>query len=70
MCVAGLANAQSLGGKKSTNALPLGLKRWTNALPLPWGRGGGGWAWAHLELTDALISRLDYRAYNWETEGL
>lgn len=42
MCVAGLANAQSLGGKKSTNALPLGLKRWTNALPLPWGRGGGG----------------------------
>ena len=60
----GLANAQPPGGKKVANAPPLGLTRQTNAVPLP------GGAWAHLELTDALISRLNHRAYNWETGGL
>lgn len=60
----GFANAQSPGGKKVANAPSLGLTRQVNVLPVP------GGAWAYLELTDALISCLDHRAYNWETGGL
>ena len=49
----GLANANPSGSAKFANVPPPGLARWANPPQLV--LGGGGGAWMHPELTDALF---------------